>query len=296
MSTFATIYRHHHTFVWQSLRCLGVPDRSLDDATQDVFLVVHRRLGEFEGRSSIKTWLFEILRRVAWRYRWRTTREAARTVELPQLVSPLDLDESTDRARALELLQAFLARLDDDRVAVFVLAEFGQLRGREIAAALDVNLNTVYARLRSARLDLDRMAARVQSRERAGLVGLVRADEPPAAARRRTWTALSGELLTRGTRSLDPRSWVYGECRVGPPRLPCVSSWWQRSEGSPRPSWFHSIAHWSEHRRAPHPWLLSHTLSFHRMNGSIPLWSPSCTTQSCSSRARSLRLNPHALW
>ena len=41
------------------------PSAALDDATQEVFLVVHRRLGEFEGRAAVTTWLFGIARRVA---------------------------------------------------------------------------------------------------------------------------------------------------------------------------------------------------------------------------------------
>ena len=59
------IYEAYFGFVWRNLRRLGVPEAATDDAAQDVFLVVFRRYHEFEGRSSVRTWLFGILLRVA---------------------------------------------------------------------------------------------------------------------------------------------------------------------------------------------------------------------------------------
>src|SRR5262245_22373561 len=62
---FEELYEAHFDFVWRSLRRLGVPHPGLDDAVQEVFIVVHRRLGAFEGRSTLKTWLFGIAVHVA---------------------------------------------------------------------------------------------------------------------------------------------------------------------------------------------------------------------------------------
>lgn len=191
---FADVYRTHHTFVWQTLRCLGVVDSALDDAMQDVFVVVYRRLPEFEGRAAIKTWLFEIVRRVASRYRTRAHRDAARTFELPELRGEDDLDDAVDRALAVELLRAFADTLDEDRLRVFVLSEFGQMRGREIAEALGVNLNTVYARLKSAQRQLDRLTTRLRAKESAAMMSAMRRSRPTRAARRRTWGLLAVKL------------------------------------------------------------------------------------------------------
>lgn len=191
---FADVYRAHHAFVWQTLRCLGVVDSALDDAVQDVFVVVYRRLPEFEGRAAIKTWLFEIVRRVASRYRTRAQKDAARTFELPELRGEDDLDAAVDRALAVELLRAFADTLDEDRLRVFVLSEFGQMRGREIAEALGVNLNTVYARLKSAQRQLDRLTTRLRAKESAAMVAAMRRTRPTRAARRRTWGLLAVKL------------------------------------------------------------------------------------------------------
>jgi RNA polymerase sigma-70 factor (ECF subfamily) len=73
--SFRDVYRAHHAYVWRCLLRLGVDDAAVDDAVQDVFIVVHRKLDDFEGRAQIKTWLFAIARRVALRYRDRAKRK-----------------------------------------------------------------------------------------------------------------------------------------------------------------------------------------------------------------------------
>lgn len=194
---FVRVYREHHAFVWQTLRCLGVVDSALDDAIQDVFVVVHRRLPEFEGRASVRTWLFEIARRVAMSYRARAHRDAARTFELPDLRSEDDIEAAMDRALAFEVLRAFADSLDEDRLRVFMLSEFGQLRGREIAEALGVNINTVYARLRSAQTQLDRLVTRLRAREAGAMMASARRSRPSRASSRQTWAILVAKLGLR---------------------------------------------------------------------------------------------------
>lgn len=189
-----SIYRKHHRYVWQTLRAFGVPESATDDAVQDVFLVVHRRLGEFEGRAAMRTWLFEILRRVAWRYRTKAQREASRWDPLPELADPVDLEASLARMQAFEVLQRFADELDEDRLRVFMLSVFGQLRGREISESLGVNLNTVYARLRSAHAELDRFITRHRARESAATVRSAQASRPGREQMRRTWTALAVQV------------------------------------------------------------------------------------------------------
>jgi RNA polymerase sigma-70 factor, ECF subfamily len=169
---FEQLYAQHVDFVWRNLRRLGVPDAQVDDAVQEVFLVLHRRRTEFEGRASLRTWLFRILLRVAADQRrsarrksplawWRGEAIDVETVPDPA-ASP---HEETARREAAAALHRLLAGLDDDKRAVFVLAELEQMAMPEIAAALDVNLNTAYARLRAARRDFERAVARLQARD-----------------------------------------------------------------------------------------------------------------------------------
>ena len=79
---------------------------------------------------------------------------------------------------------------------MFVLAELGEMRGSEIAEALAVNPNTVYARLRSARTDLDRIARRLRAKDAPTLARNMREHRPSERARRRTWAAIVAKLPT----------------------------------------------------------------------------------------------------
>lgn len=159
------IYEAHFDFVWRSLRRLGVPDAQLEDAVHDVFLVAHRRLSEFEGRSSLKTWLFAIALRVAQNMRRSLARQPA-TERDGEIASEAELapDVQADRSRAVALGVRLLNELDADKRAVFILAELEQLPASEIAQALGIPLFTVYSRLRAARRTFDAALERERAR------------------------------------------------------------------------------------------------------------------------------------
>jgi len=162
----ARIYEEHFDFVWRSARRLGVPDSAVDDVVQEVFIVVHRQLATFEGRSSMKTWLFGILRNLVLRQRrsWaRRGREEA-LEESEVQAGEAGADEQLAESQARRVLHALLAGLDDDKRAVFVLHEIDEVPMKEIAAALDVNANTAYSRLRLGREEFRRALARVVAR------------------------------------------------------------------------------------------------------------------------------------
>lgn len=158
--SFEELYDATFAVVWRTLARLGVPDVALDDACQDVFLVVHRRSAEFQGRSQLKTWVVGIAIRVAADHRRSAHRKPA----------PLQLDAALpDRSRTpLEhatrneeraLVHRLLAQLPDDQREVFVLTEMEQMSAPEISEALGVNVNTVYSRLRLARRAFDAVLA-----------------------------------------------------------------------------------------------------------------------------------------
>jgi RNA polymerase sigma-70 factor (ECF subfamily) len=165
--SFDAIYEAHFAALWRSARALGVPESACDDVLQDVFLVVHRKLAEFEGRSSLRTWLVRILVHVVSEQRRRFRRKEGHA-ELPEDVrdsrTPGPL-EKLARAEAVRVLGRILDALDDDQRTVFVLAELEQLPVPEIAAALGVPMNTVYSRLRLARREYERQVARVRARD-----------------------------------------------------------------------------------------------------------------------------------
>src|SRR4051812_42799038 len=170
--SFDDVYEEQFDFVWRSVRRLGVDPASTDDVVQEVFVVVYRKLGEFEGRSSLKTWLFGIVLHFVRRHRRSFKRKDAPNIALSptdfeampdnRLPSPLEAAEAADDLRILDSL---LSELDDDRREVFVLVHIEQMSPPEIAEILGVNLNTLYSRLRTARRDFEQALLRQRARE-----------------------------------------------------------------------------------------------------------------------------------
>ncbi len=158
----AATFRDHHDFVWRSLAHLGVRTDAIDDAVQDVFLIVHRRRHAYDGRAPVRHWLYGITRNVARKHRERTARALARASDY----APDDerSDAFTQRD-AIATVERFLAALDQDQRSVFVLAEIEGHTAPEIAEMLGTNLNTVYSRLRLARARFERMLVARESSE-----------------------------------------------------------------------------------------------------------------------------------
>jgi RNA polymerase sigma-70 factor (ECF subfamily) len=150
---FRELYEQNFDFVWRTMRYMGIPESSVDDAVQDVFLTAHRRLADFEARSSTRTWLYAITVRVARDQRRGQSRRARmldRVRDLPHEL-PRTPFEQTARAEMARALQAVLERLNEDQRDVFVLADLEGVSVPEIATAMNVNVNTIYSRLRLAR-------------------------------------------------------------------------------------------------------------------------------------------------
>jgi RNA polymerase sigma-70 factor (ECF subfamily) len=150
--SFRELYDKHFAFSWRTLRYLGVPEASLEDAAQDLWMVVHRRYMDFEGRSDLNTWLFGIAINVE-RNRRRVERRRGQLVELPlelrsESGDPVLENEGKD---AWRLVRGFVESLDDTRRAVFVAALLEGLSAAETAEATGLDLTTVYNRVRALR-------------------------------------------------------------------------------------------------------------------------------------------------
>jgi RNA polymerase sigma-70 factor (ECF subfamily) len=155
------IYAEHYDFVWRSALRLGAPESAAADAVHDVFLVVARRLDEFEGRSSIKTWLFAIAVRVVQRQR----RDRARHQRRVEAVAREACEPATDTAaqsEAAQLLHRLLAELDEDKRVAFILSELEGMTAKEIGEAFGVKEATIHSRIRAAREKLSRAAEKLR--------------------------------------------------------------------------------------------------------------------------------------
>jgi len=169
---FDAIYEGMVDFVWNVVCRMGVPRADAEDVVQEVFVTVYRRLGEFEGRARLKTWVFTITAHLVQHY-FRTharkpgDRATAKGTEIYALVDqrengPANEVERRERHDALDLV---LDQLDEAKRLVFVLAELEQLTLVEIGDIVGANPNTVATRLRAARQAFEKALARFQTRE-----------------------------------------------------------------------------------------------------------------------------------
>lgn len=152
---FREIYDEHIRWVWHALRRFSVAEKDVLDAAQNVFLVVHRKLPEFEGRSQLRTWILQIVRRVASDYRRSAPVRREVTTEGPEIDEHVEQRSSAEDVAAhterVQQARAILDRLPDAQRVVFIMYELEQMSGQEIAAELKVPLGTVRSRLRMAR-------------------------------------------------------------------------------------------------------------------------------------------------
>jgi RNA polymerase sigma-70 factor (ECF subfamily) len=164
--TLESVYRRHFKSVWRLLRRLGVAPAQLDDAAQDVFLVVQKKLAQLDPDPALQSWVFAIAVRVASEYRRRAARVRAQVLEDTLAASGSDPARSSEIQESVRLLHAILAELDEKKREVFVLAELEELSAPEIAGVLGVNPNTVYSRLRAAKEQFDAALARRRAVDR----------------------------------------------------------------------------------------------------------------------------------
>lgn len=169
----AALYQTHLKLVWRNLRRFGVADQQLEDATQDVFVTVHRRWDSYDPRASaVETWLFGIVIRVAQFHRRTLRRRLARLVPWlrdgtlnevsSDLEGPAEIVEKREAARVLDRL---LAELSDQQREILVLVDVEQVPVTDASAILGINLNTAYTRLRSARRHFEAAVTRLREKE-----------------------------------------------------------------------------------------------------------------------------------
>lgn len=172
LPAFDVLYEDHFDLVWRTARRLGVPEAGADDVVQDVFMVLHRRLDEYDGRTPIKRWILGMTVRVVSDHRRRYRRKDA-----PCVPQPADSDGNVllaserpppsagiEQEEQVRLLEQLLGQLSEEKREVLVLSELEEMTVPEIAELLGANVNTIYTRLRAARQEFEKLYARHQRR------------------------------------------------------------------------------------------------------------------------------------
>jgi RNA polymerase sigma-70 factor, ECF subfamily len=147
-----TLYAAHAGFVWRCLVRLGIHPSDREDLLQEVFVVVHRKRTQYQGRGQVTSWLYAIALRVASHHRRRARSRNLATAEdaseEPQAATP----ETTAIARQrAQLLDQILGTLGMKLRVVFVMFEVEGLPCDQISGELGIPIGTVYSRLHAAR-------------------------------------------------------------------------------------------------------------------------------------------------
>jgi RNA polymerase sigma-70 factor (ECF subfamily) len=151
------LYRTHAPQVARWAAHLGGPHLDVDDLVHEVFLVVGRRLPEFQGRSAVTTWLYAITERVTLaarrKDRVRAWLDRVRRVDVQASLSPPHPTplEELERRRTCESVYRIFDRLAEKYRRVLILFELEGLSGEEIAALTGMKLATVWVHLHRAR-------------------------------------------------------------------------------------------------------------------------------------------------
>ncbi len=203
-SALELLYRKYDRLVRWVLRAAGVPESALDDLAHDVFLTIHRRLGDRDTRVPLRQWVAGVARNVAFSQRRARARELQRVQELAPLAAPPRPDEILAAHEAWRALSGFLARLSPKQREVFVMVEVTGMRISELSATTGISADTLHSRLRTARAHFGRhfpgdAAAQLTTLRRAQAGA-----RPSPEQRRRTWALVVASV--GGATQLAPRA------------------------------------------------------------------------------------------
>ncbi len=165
--SFDRVYAETASFVWTNARRLGIHPSNIEDVVQDVFLVVHRRLGEFEERSSARTWVFGIMLNVINDHKRRFRRKESKNVP-PPTSSETDLagtgpnpENQAATRESLSIVQNVLEAMSEEKRIAFVLSQMEGLTVPEIAEITGESATTLYGRVRLARAEFETLVNRM---------------------------------------------------------------------------------------------------------------------------------------
>lgn len=201
LDAFEMLYREHFDFTWSVVRRLGVPTAALDDALQELWLLVHRHQHRLHTPEGARGWLFQIARRVASHHRRANRRHRRKLDGLAHHVRvappPAGQREFASRPSGVEsalIVEAWLSELDEPKRSAFILSELQGWTAPEIARVLGISVNTIYSRVRLAK---EQLRAHLQAEEATVEALLAEARAQPGAPRgaaNRAWLLLAGQL------------------------------------------------------------------------------------------------------
>ncbi len=163
---FQHFFLEHYGFVRRCTRRFGVPEAHADDAAQEVFMVAHRRKGDYEGGAPRP-----FLRGVAWRVcanvrrRLNVRDQRSTSVSVEAVEAPDRSDASVAKKERAQVVRRCLATMDPARSEAFQLLVVEGLHATEVAKILNTSTHAVYRHVRAAKLALSAAIAEHQEGE-----------------------------------------------------------------------------------------------------------------------------------
>lgn len=149
---FARVFDEHLDRVWRALHAMGVPAHQVEDAAQEVFLIVHDKLPTFEGRSKLSTWIYAITHRVGANYRNKQRRRPQHcSLDVSEPAPGGSPEQQASEREAARVVEEFASSLEDGMRDVFVLCLLEEQPAVDVAQLLGLSPNTVYSRMRLLR-------------------------------------------------------------------------------------------------------------------------------------------------
>jgi RNA polymerase sigma-70 factor (ECF subfamily) len=157
---FTELFRRHRSDVARLVYRMMGPTADLEDIVQEVFLQVHRSIGEFRGQAKFSTWLHRVTVNVVLMTRRAARSRPVLTGETPTEYEPdagLAPDEDAMRRRRIEAFRRLLEKLPEKKRTVFELHELCGWTPAEIAEHVKAPVLTVRTRLFYARREIEAM-------------------------------------------------------------------------------------------------------------------------------------------
>ncbi len=163
---FRQLFERQVSFIWNTLRRLGVSERDRKDVAQEVLLTLHGLLGDFDPTRPERPWIFGIAYRIAMRHNSlvRHTREVMTDAHAEEMDPAPNAERVLEGEQLKRMVHAAMSQIEPERRAVLLLAELEECSVPEIAEALSIPLNTAYSRLRLGREDLRATIRRMRAR------------------------------------------------------------------------------------------------------------------------------------
>jgi RNA polymerase sigma-70 factor (ECF subfamily) len=156
-SAFEELYRLHHRRVYSL--CLRMTQNPVEaeDLTQEVFVLLFRKIGSFRGESAFTTWLHRMtVNQVLMHFRRKKSRPEQATEEGD---APVAVETGTENPNAMPIvdriaLERAVEKLPPGYRAVFVLHDVEGYDHAEIARTLGCSVGTSKSQLHKARMKL----------------------------------------------------------------------------------------------------------------------------------------------